>query len=130
MPRTASREFQWPEYWQRLFNGHGYACDDSVRWLIWESREVEPWYRQNVFIAARDPENAGNEPRIRAVVHPEMIPAFLYEQRRKDMEETENQLKLIEAGHRPIKWYLSLPPMAFAAKLRRAAARVLDRNKR
>lgn len=23
---------QWPDYWQALFNKHGFVCDDSIRW--------------------------------------------------------------------------------------------------
>lgn len=63
---------QWPEYWQRLFNSEGYACDDQVRWSIWALDETEPWYRQNIFVAKRDA-RAGSEPRILPVLHPEML---------------------------------------------------------
>ena len=62
---------QWPEYWQALFNSEGYACDDSPRWKIWDDPLIECWYRQNIFIARRDP-NAGKEPRIKSIIHPEM----------------------------------------------------------
>jgi SAM-dependent methyltransferase len=63
---------QWPEYWQRLFNEQGFSCNDSVRWKIWDITEVEPWYKQNVFVAERC-SDAGKEPRIRPVIHPEMV---------------------------------------------------------
>jgi len=62
---------QWPEYWQALFNSEGYACDDSPRWTIWDDSLIEVWYRQNIFIARRDP-GAGKEPRIKSIIHPEM----------------------------------------------------------
>jgi SAM-dependent methyltransferase len=42
---------QWPAYWQRLFNEHGYVCEDNLRWLIWDDSQIEPWYRQNLFLA-------------------------------------------------------------------------------
>lgn len=64
---------QWPEYWQRMFNRSGYACDDAVRWLLWDDQRVEPWYRQNMFRATRDLARAGTEPRIARVVHPDML---------------------------------------------------------
>lgn len=64
---------QWPSYWQALFNRHGFVCDDSARWEIWNDTRIEPWYRQNIFVARRDPANAGGEPRIRSVVHPDMV---------------------------------------------------------
>lgn len=64
---------QWPTYWQDFFNSHGFVCDDSVRWQIWTDARIEPWYRQNMFWVRRDPTNAGREPRIDPVVHPEMV---------------------------------------------------------
>jgi hypothetical protein len=70
---------QWPAYWQELFNQCGYVCSDEVRWRIWEDSRVEPWYRQNLLIARRDPTQAGKEPRIRAVLHPEIAKLILRE---------------------------------------------------
>ena len=64
---------QWPEYWQHLFNNAGYVCEDSVRWRIWRDSRIEPWYRQNMFTARRDPQNAGSEKRIEPVIHPDMV---------------------------------------------------------
>jgi hypothetical protein len=64
---------QWPVYWQALFNGLGFACRDDVRWALWDLQDVEPWYRQNLFVAERAPDQAGREPRIRGVIHPDMI---------------------------------------------------------
>lgn len=64
---------QWPQYWQTLFNGQGYACDDALRWRIWRDARIEPWYRQNVFLVFKDAA-AGTEPRIEAVLHPDMWP--------------------------------------------------------
>ncbi len=42
---------QWPVYWQQLFNDRGFVCDDSLRWRIWDDPRIEPWYRQNLFLA-------------------------------------------------------------------------------
>lgn len=64
---------QWPVYWQTIFNQNGYYCDDSIRWKIWNESLIEVWYRQNVFIARKDPAKAGLEPRILPVIHPEML---------------------------------------------------------
>ncbi len=63
---------QWPEYWQALFNIQGFCCSDDVRWKLWDRKEIEVWYRQNIFIAFRS-EKAGTEPRIRSVLHPELF---------------------------------------------------------
>src|SRR5262245_5850540 len=47
---------QWPDYWQRLFNDKGFACDDEIRWRIWHNKSIEPWYRQNMMKAIRSPD--------------------------------------------------------------------------
>lgn len=67
---------QWPAYWQDLFNQCGFACQDRLRWKIWDTKEIERWYRQNMFMAERDERGAGNESRLPGVVHPDcMLPA-------------------------------------------------------
>jgi SAM-dependent methyltransferase len=107
---------QWPEYWQRLFNAEGYVCDDSIRWKIWSIESIEPCYRQNIFMASRAPDRAGQEPRIKSVVHPQMlaIKAFdVFE------DEWSHRLALIELGQQSIKWYLTSAITAYKSKLKR-----------
>lgn len=83
---------RWPDYWQDLFNQRGYACDDKVRWQIWKQPGIEPWYRQNMFLATRRPDLAGREPRILPVIHPDMaklqlqaMPVTLFSERLKHL---------------------------------------------
>ena len=64
---------QWPSWWQQLFNERGYVCDDGVRWTIWDNPRIEPWYRQNMFVARYDPALACSEERLKAVVSPYMV---------------------------------------------------------
>jgi len=68
---------QWPEYWQELFNLNGFTCVDSIRPRIWFNEAIDPWYRQNVFLAQRDRRTAGSEVRIRGMIHPAMMPHLL-----------------------------------------------------
>ncbi len=66
---------QWPVFWQALFNQNGFVCHDTLRWKIWEEEAIEPWYRQNLFLAEKDTALAGREPRLHGVVHPDYMPA-------------------------------------------------------
>lgn len=73
---------QWPDYWTAMFARRGYAVSGALRWLIWSDDRVENWYRQNLLVAARDPQVAPSlfrgplaEPH--RVVHP-----VLYDARR------------------------------------------------
>lgn len=47
---------QWPGYWVERFAIHGATCSGALRWIIWEYRSVENWYRQNLLVASREPE--------------------------------------------------------------------------
>jgi hypothetical protein len=114
---------QWPEYWQEIFNRQGFVCEDSLRWRIWANKGIEPWYRQNLFIARRDTVHAGTEPRIPAVIHPDFMPM------REDAIQTrtarashEEQIHQIEQGSMPINWYFGIAVSGLGAKLRRAMA--------
>lgn len=97
---------QWPEWWQNLFNQRGFACEDSLRWEIWNERRVEPWYRQNIFVARRNQNPVGPEPRIESVIHPDvfMEPNWIL----------------------PLRWYGATLPKAVGAKIRRT---FLDRKR-
>jgi len=66
---------QWPEYWQSLFNKNGYECFDNIREIIWNEEKIEPWYRQNIFSAIKS-SNAGNEKRIKGMIHPDFYSYF------------------------------------------------------
>lgn len=41
---------QWPCYWQEKFRDYGYEYYDLIRPKIWENKDVELWYRQNLFL--------------------------------------------------------------------------------
>jgi SAM-dependent methyltransferase len=90
---------QWPSYWQNLFNQKGYACVDSLRWKLWDDERVEPWYRQNIFLAHREASRAGTEPRIPSVVHPAIITGML-------QDEFHQNVTGIAEGRMPFAWYL------------------------
>jgi SAM-dependent methyltransferase len=107
---------QWPGYWQGLFNGHGFACSDAVRWRIWDEQGIKPWYRQNLFVAKRDAAIAGKEPRIPAVIHPDML--FMFEQS-LDARYLKQISEQIENGSKSALWYTSVPIKALGAKFAR-----------
>lgn len=71
----------FPSYWQAIFNSFGFECSDALRWQIWDNAEIEPWYRQNIFVARRDPSSAGREERIRSVRHPDLDPMTKFPKR-------------------------------------------------
>lgn len=106
---------RWPSYWQSLFNECGYVCEDDLRAQIWDDPRIEPWYRQNLFLARRDPESAGNELRIHSLVHPAM---WKFESGVSWAPLAEH-LDEIENGSMPITWYMTVPAKALWAKIAR-----------
>jgi SAM-dependent methyltransferase len=104
---------QWPTYWQALFNTCGYACTDSVRPKIWTDQSIAPWYRQNVFVATRDRDHAGHEPRIHSLLHPQIFDLTQHCATIQDYQ------KLIESGTLPWRWYTTVPFTSLWAKVKR-----------
>ncbi|MGC2466710.1 MAG: methyltransferase domain-containing protein [Candidatus Acidiferrum sp.] len=51
---------QWPEFWQDLFAEGGYRSLDLIRKQIWKNPGVKYWYRQNMFLFAREDVILGN----------------------------------------------------------------------
>lgn len=37
-------------YWIEKFQSLGYTCFDVVRPFVWDDIEIEPWYKQNIFV--------------------------------------------------------------------------------
>ncbi|MGH7029228.1 MAG: methyltransferase domain-containing protein [Stellaceae bacterium] len=105
---------QWPEYWQKMFNTHGYACSDTLRWVIWDIADIEPWYRQNMFQAKYSPSEAGKETRIPGAVHSEILPTIVLS---AVAREKANFISMIERGEPGPFWYASLLYKAISAKL-------------
>ena len=44
---------QWPEYWARLFEAHGYVGVDCLRKRVWHNPNVSWYYAQNILVYAR-----------------------------------------------------------------------------
>ena len=115
---------QWSNYWQNIFNNLGFSCSDEMRWKIWDESDIEPWYRQNIFIAQRSPDS-GKEPRIKAVIHPEMID-YVTGDRQTRVKKI--QTLEIEDGSMPFSWYITSTVKALYSKLQRNVFTVFKSN--
>jgi SAM-dependent methyltransferase len=69
---------QWPEYWIRRFLTHRFIAIDALRWSVWQDRDIDWWYRQNLLLFVHECELARFETiagargaDVPAVVHPE-----------------------------------------------------------
>jgi hypothetical protein len=107
---------QWPSYWQKLFNNHGFVCRDDLRWKLWDNDAIEPWYRQNLFRASLNRAEAGREDRILSVVHPSALSTF-------SNSFFDHHRDLIEQGGMRWPWYFTTPFKAAQSKLKWRLAR-------
>jgi SAM-dependent methyltransferase len=103
---------EWPVYWQNIFNDFGFVCYDDLRLKLWNDPLIEPWYKQNIFTAALNPNLAGSEPRLPSLIHPEMIQCMDF----PESPAVSEYARLREGFNRPT-YYLKL----FARSLGRRA---------
>jgi SAM-dependent methyltransferase len=45
---------QWPDYWAALFREQGYVPCDVIRFAIWNTANLQPWYAQNIILYFRN----------------------------------------------------------------------------
>lgn len=102
---------QWPAYWQTLFNKHGFSCSDELRPSMWNDPTIEPWYRQNLFVAHKS-SNAGTEPRILPVLHPDMVRHMVL----PDSPEA-SRLRMLEQGRASASSYARIFRSALARRM-------------
>ena len=71
---------QWPSYWKKKFESNGYFFNDIIRPIIWSNEKVRVWYKQNIFVATKNPlsQNAAND-RIVDMLHPDLLQAKMKE---------------------------------------------------
>ena len=101
---------QWPVYWQKKFNSNGFVCFDSVRSQIWNLKKIEPWYRQNIFVAKKS-KAAGKEKPLNSLLHPELF--------KGSAEKEMDLLQKIENGSQKMSWYLNSIFKSFYQKSKR-----------
>lgn len=101
---------QWPSYWQKKFNKQGFACYDSIRSKIWNEESIEPWYRQNIFVAKKS-KKAGNEKKLISVMHPKLF--------KPAKNQDKKVICSVERGSQPFIWYFCLLFKVLTSKLKR-----------
>ena len=62
---------QWPEYWQEKFGRHGFSFHDQIRPEIWENKNVDWWYKQNIFLLMKKNKDEFHKS-VRTMVHPDL----------------------------------------------------------
>lgn len=63
---------QWPSYWQDKFRVYGYEYYDMIRPEVWINKEVDVWYRQNIFLLFHESLNKSYLPyKGDNLIHPE-----------------------------------------------------------
>jgi SAM-dependent methyltransferase len=99
---------QWPSYWQEKFKVHGYDFYDCFRSELWNDRDIQPWYKQNMFLVVKEGIAINQLQPVGTLeekVHPEI---FAY---------GSNNYHALVAGTKPLGMYLKLLGKAILVKL-------------
>jgi SAM-dependent methyltransferase len=62
---------QWPEYWEKKFSAYGYKFHDVIRPEIWNNKNIDWWYRQNIFLVTKNNSSYSKTSEYRSLIHPE-----------------------------------------------------------
>jgi hypothetical protein len=93
---------QPPQYWIEKFEQHGYHVYDPIRPLVWDSPEVDVWYKQNMFLFSRKSLNLPN-PVYEHLVHPDLFSIHIEQKNKYALE-----LERIRTGNANIRYYFKL----------------------
>lgn len=66
---------QWPHWWQKLFERHGFKAYDIFRTLFWNNEKVFYWYKQNMILYSKRnyKDLKPTEGPVLSLVHPELF---------------------------------------------------------
>lgn len=107
---------QWPTYWEKIFAQYGYKMYDILRHKLWNNSNVFWWYKQNIFIVAKeeisDSFNVLNSisefPK--DIVHPELFESISSknESLQRQIRTKESELLRIQKGEKKLTFYIKL----------------------
>ena len=111
---------QWPSYWQDLFDAKGYKMIDILRPILWNNQNVFFWYKQNIFVVAKEGTTSYNmainihhdNTNANSIVHPE-----LFYQKINLANQKESEINNIIKGNKSGLFYLSIIKNYFLRKL-------------
>lgn len=87
---------QWPSYWAKKFEQFDYHFHDVIRGKIWNNRDVDMWYKQNIFFVVHDSVGFNHPDDLLSVHNPVIHPDFF------------NKLAMIRDGERGVSLYFRL----------------------
>jgi SAM-dependent methyltransferase len=71
---------QHPSYWIEIFRSNGFDFEDAIRPLIWNEKEVQTWYKQNMLLFRRSQGEIPTGSRgITDMLHPELLRSKMIE---------------------------------------------------
>ncbi len=116
---------QWPSYWENIFTQFGYKMYDILRYKLWNTPDVFWWYKQNIFVVAKEGmSDCFNVLNIipkcpKNIVHPELLELIFLknENLRRQVQMSESELLSIQKGEKKLIFYIKLIMKATLRKL-------------
>jgi len=97
---------QWTAYWIGLFNDRGYKPYDLLRPLIWDNKNVEWWYKQNILVFSKTTLQIPVNPiSYQCVIHPEHFiqKSLFIDEQSKELALLKSELLLWEESNRGVR---------------------------
>lgn len=113
---------QWPSYWAEKFRKHGYNFYDVLRPVFWNNKDIDIWYRQNIFLVLKEgKEHIANcfdgmqQPDYLNIIQPEIFESHLLNSEKLVNLKIEHE-KLLK-GRADLKTYTKIMLKYFLRKL-------------
>lgn len=104
---------QWPSYWAEKFGKHGYGFYDVLRPIFWDNKDIDIWYRQNMFLVLKESKKYivkafvdNNSKKLLNFVHPEIFESHLQNSDR--LQKLRIEMDKVLKGKADFKTYIKL----------------------
>lgn len=101
---------QYFDYWQQKFAAFGYEYYDFFRPLLWNSNDVDWWYRQNTFIIAHNSIKLPSEIAVTKVIGTVLtyVHPILYNSNIQKLNKITIAYNDVTTGKKPVWYYIKL----------------------
>jgi hypothetical protein len=118
---------QEPNYWQKLFEKHGYNPFDIIRPLIWHNNIIDWWYRQNIVVYSSKKINFTSDS-IPYLIHPSNFDQKIQYLKKNtyDFNIVNEKLLKIERGGAGLRFYFGCLKKSFFAYIKKHVEKKLS----
>lgn len=99
---------QPPMYWIAKLEQKGYKCFDVLRPIFWENKNVDCWYKQNIFLLTKDEVVTNKVKNLPSFLNHYLVHPELLEIKEKMVQSKQKNFEIIRDGKKGIRFYLQV----------------------